>query len=137
MMPLPPLKRQISPLPSFVYEFIALLTNFIEEQGVSTTTLGKLPAGVKANAAIESLKESEYANLVIASRRFNSMVKKLAKMYFEIADENYVSPHKVIHKRKGDVFNFSVIGASACNNAPAAEDRDARRARGHLQRHTR
>ena len=109
----PPAQNQIAPIPPFVYEFISLLTNFIEEQGVSTTTLGKLPAGVKANAAIESLKESEYANLIIASRRLNSMLKRLARKYLEIADENFVSPHPVITRDEGKPMSFSVIGARA------------------------
>lgn len=109
----PPVQNQIAPIPPFVYEFISLLTNFIEEQGVSTTTLGKIPAGVKAHSAIESLKESEYANLIIATRRFTSMIKKVARTYFEIADEHYVDPHPVTQKVKGDVFNFSVIGEGA------------------------
>jgi hypothetical protein len=114
-----PVQNQIAPIPPFVYEFIGLLTNFIEEQGVSTTTLGKLPAGVKANAAIESLKESEYANLILATRRLNAACKKIARMYFECADEYFVSPHKVTFKNKGDVLNFSVIGKSALTKRKA------------------
>jgi hypothetical protein len=109
----PPTQAQVAPLPPFVYEFISLLTNFIEEQGVSTTTLGKIPSGVKAHSAIESLKESEYANLVIASRRFRSLCKRLARQYFEIADEYYVTPHPITKREKNDVISFSVIGNSA------------------------
>lgn len=109
----PPTQAEISPIPPFVYEFIGLLTNFIEEQGVSTTTLGKLPSGVKANAAIESLKESEYANLVVASRRLKSTVKKLAQKMFAIADENFISPQEVITKNKNEYLRFNVIGNQA------------------------
>lgn len=109
----PPTQAQIAPIPPFVYEFIGLLTNFIEEQGVSTTTLGKLPSGVKANAAIESLKESEYANLIIATRRLNATIKKLATKMFEIADEHFITPQDVAFKDKGSVVNFKVIGNSA------------------------
>lgn len=110
---IPPEQAQIAPLPPFVFEFIGLLTNFIEEQGVSTTTLGKLPSGIKSNAAIESLKESEYANLIIASRRLNSMMKRLAMKCLEIADEYYVTPKDINLKEKGDMLHFSVIGAAA------------------------
>ena len=109
----PPTQNQIAPIPPFVYEFISLLTNFIEEQGVSTTTLGKLPSGVKANAAIESLKESEYANLIIATRRLNSCMKRIARKFLEISDETFVTPHPVSLKEGKDLMNFSVIGASA------------------------
>ena len=54
----PPVQAQIAPLPSFIFNFISLLQSFIEEQGVTTSSLGKLPEGIKAHAAIESLKES-------------------------------------------------------------------------------
>lgn len=108
-----PTQAAISPIPPFVYEFIGLLTNFIEEQGVSTTTLGKLPSGVKANAAIESLKESEYANLVVASRRLKGTVKKIAEKMFGIADEHFITPQDVNVKRKNDLVSFKVIGNSA------------------------
>lgn len=109
----PPTQNQIAPIPPFVYEFIGLLTNFIEEQGVSTTTLGKLPNGVKANAAIESLKESEYANLVVASRRLKATIKKIAERFFAIADEGYITPQEIAYKDKGNLVTFSVMGQSA------------------------
>lgn len=109
----PPTQGQIAPLPEFVSYFIEMLTGFIEEQGVSTTTLGKVPTGVRANAAIESLKESEYANLVIASRRLKATVKKIATKCLEIADDYFIEPHEVTWKNKGDVVSFKVIGDQA------------------------
>lgn len=109
----PPTQGNIAPLPQFVSYFIELLEKFMEEQGVSTSTLGKIPTGVKAHAAIESLKESEYANLVIPSRRLNSTVKKLATKCLEIADEYFITPHDITYKNKGDVVSFRVMGAAA------------------------
>jgi len=77
----PPEQIQVLPLPNFVFSFLDILGSLIEEQGVTTTTLGKLPKGVKAHAAIESLKESEFANLVMASRRTKSI---LFEVLFEV-----------------------------------------------------
>ena len=109
----PPTQAQPSAIPGYAFEFISLLTNFIEEQGVSTTTLGKLPAGVKANAAIESLKESEYANLIIATRRMKETIRKIAVKMFELADENYIHPKTISHNERGKTEFFNVIGDSA------------------------
>lgn len=109
----PPTQAQPSSVPPFAFEFISLLTNFIEEQGVSTTTLGKLPSGVKSNAAIESLKESEYANLIIATRRLKETVRKIAVKMFELADENIVHQQSVSHTMRGKTQFFQVIGAGA------------------------
>jgi hypothetical protein len=108
-----PQQANLVPLGPWTFDFLSLLTNFIEEQGVSTTTLGKLPSGVRSNAAIESLKEAEYANLIIATRRFNQCCKKIAKKMFEIADEAYITPVPVTHKSSGKTDYFDVIGASA------------------------
>ena len=108
-----PVQAPLTPLGPWTFDFLELLTNYIEEQGVSTTTLGKVPTGVRSNAAIESLKEAEYANLIIATRRFNQCCRKIAKKMFEIADENYVHPKSISHKVKGNTDYFEVIGASA------------------------
>ncbi len=109
----PPTQNQIAPIPPFVFEFIQMLNQIIEEQGVTTTTVGKMPDGVQSNAAIETIKESEYANLIIPTRRLRSTIKKLAKKFLEIADEHIVSPQEVAIKEKGEMLNFSVIGARA------------------------
>ena len=109
----PPTQANISPIPPFVYQFIELITGFIEEQGVSTATIGKVPSGIQANAAIESLKESEYANLIMATRRLKATTKKIAQKCLEIADESYITPHKVTYKDKGRAVTFSVIGKNA------------------------
>lgn len=109
----PPTQAQISPIPPFVYQFIELLEKFIEEQGVNTAMLGKLPSGITASAAIESLKEAEYANLAVPQRRLTSMMKRLARKFLEIADENYITPHDVSYPIKGDTISFQVIGRRA------------------------
>lgn len=109
----PPVQQQLQPLGPWTFEFLNLLTNFIEEQGVTTSTLGKIPAGVRANSAIESLKESEYANLIISTRRLKETVRRIAQKMFVIADTHYVKPKSVAHTKRGDTTYFSVIGASA------------------------
>lgn len=109
----PPVQNQIAPVPGFVFNYMSFLNQIIEEQGVSTSTLGKVPAGVRANAAIESLKESEYATLVIASRRLKKTVKRIADKMIELSDSNIVTPKNVQRLDKGEPDYFDVIGASS------------------------
>jgi hypothetical protein len=109
----PPTQGQMANIPSFFFELINFMQSLIEEQGVSTSTLGKLPTGVKANAAIESLKESEYANLVIADRRLKQTVKKIAQKFLDIADDYFTTPKTVYYLEKGEPQYYDVIGASA------------------------
>jgi hypothetical protein len=109
----PPVQAQIAPIPQFVFEYMSFLTSTIEEQGVSTNTLGKIPKGVKANAAIESLKESEYSNLVMPTRRLKQTLKNLVEKLLYIADKYFVEPKDQEYLDKGKPQYFSVIGASA------------------------
>lgn len=109
----PPIQNQIAPIPGFFFELMGLMGQLIEEQGVTTSTLGKLPAGVKANAAIESLKESEYANLVIPTRRLNQTIQRVAERCFDLADSTFIEPQTVYHLEKGKPKYFDVMGQSA------------------------
>lgn len=108
-----PTQNPIAPIPAFFFDLMGMMSGLIDEQGVTTSTLNKLPAGVRGVDAIESLKESEYANLVIASRRLKDTVKKIAERCFDIADEYFISPQEVSYLEKGEPTYFSVIGQSA------------------------
>jgi hypothetical protein len=109
----PPIQNQIASIPGFVFNYMSFLNQVIEEQGVSTSTLGRIPAGVKAASAIENLKESEYATLKIASTRLKKTVKRVAEKLLDIADNNYVTPQTVNRMENGNPAYFDVIGASA------------------------
>ena len=98
---------------AMAFPFLSYLGSLIEEQGVSTSTLGKIPAGVKANAAIESLKESEYATLIIAQDRLRGTVQKIAEKFLDIADGYFVNPKTVYYMEKNEPQYFDVIGKTA------------------------
>ena len=109
----PPVQAQIANMPNFVFNFMNILTQFMEEQGVTTTALGKIPPGVRANAAIESLKESEYANLAIAVKRLQGTVKRIAEKFLDLADRYFIQPRTSYYLERGEPQYFDVIGASA------------------------
>jgi len=109
----PPVQNQVVPLPNFLFNFMDVLTGFIEEQGVTTTTLGKVPQGVKAAAAIESLKESEFANLVISNRQLKGTVRRISQKFLDLADDFFMTPQTVQFLDQGEPQYFDVIGSSA------------------------
>jgi hypothetical protein len=109
----PPEQMQIAPLPQFLFEFMSVLTGYIEEQGVSTTALSKIPAGVKSNAAIESLKESELANLVMSNRQLKKTIKNICEKFLDIVDSYFLTPQTVMYLEKGQPDYFDIIGGSA------------------------
>ena len=108
-----PVQNQIAPVPGFVFNLMNVLTSMIEEQGTTTTTLGKLPPGVKANAAIETLKETELSNLTIANRRLQGTIKRISEKMLDLADDYFLTPKTVYYLEKGEPQYFDVIGASA------------------------
>ena len=108
----PPVPAPMSSIPAYVFNFMELLTSFIEEQGVTTTALGKLPKGVKANAAIESLKESEFANLSIAMSKVKKTVKRVAEKMLDIGDRYFIKPELVSYMENDEPNYFEVIGQS-------------------------
>ena len=109
----PPIQGQISPVPGFVFNFMELLTAYIEEQGVTMSSLAKIPKGVRSNAAIESLKESEYASLAVAQRRLKQTVKRIAQKFLDIADDYFIKSQGVQFLEKGEPEYFDVIGKKA------------------------
>jgi len=109
----PPVQNQLVSIPPFVFSFMNLLESLIEEQGVTTSALAKIPKGVKANAAIESLKESEFANLSIPMARVQGVVKRITEKMLDYADDYFVTPQTVYYLEKGEPQYFDIIGASA------------------------
>lgn len=105
-----PDQLDMATIPAHVFEFIGLLNNFIEEQGVTTTALGRLPKGVKAWGAIESLKASEFANLSIPLKQLKKTIQKTSEKMFDIADKHFISPKTVMRLEKGEPDYFDVIG---------------------------
>ena len=109
----PPTQNLIASIPPFVFNFLNVLESLIEEQGVTTSALGKLPPGIKANAAIETLKESEFANLTISLERVKGTVKRISEKILDYADDYFVKPKTVYYMEKGEPQYFDIIGATA------------------------
>ena len=108
-----PVQNPIAPIPPFVFNFMNLLGQFMEEQGVSTSTYGKIPTGVKAASAIESLKESEYASLVVASKQLKKTIKKTSEKMLDLADDYFISPQTYSYLERGEPQYADFIGATA------------------------
>ncbi len=103
-------QMNLSNIPSFMFDFVNLLTSFIDEQGATTSTLGKLPSGVKSGVAIESIKATEYANLKIPTDQFKSTVKSIAERFLELGADYFYKPVEVMRLDANEPDYFSVIG---------------------------
>lgn len=108
----PPIQGQMANIPPFMFNLIGLINQFIDEQGVSTSALNNIPSGVKANAAIESLKETEYANLKIATNQVKKVIRRFTERMLDIADKYFIDPQDVNMQENGQPSQFQVIGNS-------------------------
>lgn len=106
----PPQPIDTPTVPGFVFDMIGLMTSFIEEQGVSTTALAKIPSGVRSGNMLESLKESEYSNLTIPLEQVKDTVKRTAELMTEIASRYYTKRQKVNYNESGSNYEFDIIG---------------------------
>lgn len=106
----PPQQMRLEGLPPTIFNYIQMLNEIIEEQGVSTSTLGKIPSGIKAARAIESLKESEFANLVMQDRMLKITIQRIAERMLDYADRYFVSPQSAMYMEKGEPTYFDIVG---------------------------
>lgn len=106
----PPVQANVVNAPPMLFNFIQLLQGFMEQQGVSTSALNAIPKGVKAHAAIESLKETEYANLTIPMGMVKSTVKRIAEKFLDLADNYFIKPKTIYYLEKGEPQYFDIVG---------------------------
>lgn len=116
-----PVQGQIANIPPFLFEFIGLLNNIIEEQGAATSALGQIPNGIRSGVAIESIKATEYANLKIASDQMRNTVRRIAQKMIQIASKYYITPQTVYNLKKGEPDYFDVIGEAGVAARQKAE----------------
>jgi hypothetical protein len=106
----PPIQGQMANVPPFYFEAIGLLNSFIEEQGVTTSALGQVPSGVKAGVAIESLKESEYANLKISSNQVKKCIRRITERMIDVVGKYFITPQEVEFMEGDNPVAFRIIG---------------------------
>lgn len=106
----PLMQMQPTSVPSFIFNYMEMLNRIIEEQGASASALGQLPSGVKSGVAIESLKQTEYANLKIPTNYFKKTVKRITKRLLDSAAKAFIDPQTVYLLDQGKPDYFNVIG---------------------------
>ena len=105
----PPVSIPLANIPPFMFQFIEFLSNVIDEQGASTSTLNKIPAGVRSAKAIESMKATEYANLKIPSDMIKFTVRRICERMLEVG-EKFVHPQEVNREENGLPHYYNVMG---------------------------
>jgi hypothetical protein len=92
------------------FEVIQLLNKYIEEQGASTSVLGQIPSGVKAQGAIENLQQQEYSNLKMGTLMLKRCLQRIAELMLERAHKDFLKPQEVATMQDGEPDYFDVIG---------------------------
>jgi len=109
----PPEQARIQSIPAYVFQHISNLEKWIEEQGVSTAAMGRVPRGVRAYRAIESLKQSDIANLGVAMKSLEEAIKKVGEKILAEVARSADTP-TTIYRMEGDQPDyFQIIGEKA------------------------
>lgn len=107
----PPEQGNIAPIPNFYFNLINILNEIIEEQGATTAALGRIPSGVRSGVAIESIKETEYANLKISTDQFKKTVRNVTSMMINIAANYFITPKTVTMLTNNEPQFMDIMGA--------------------------
>jgi len=106
----PPTQAQMATIPPHVFNMMGLYENWIDEQGAASAAMNQLPTGVKSGVAIESIKQTEYANLKIASTQLSQTVRRISERMLDIADNHFINPQTVYLLEDGEPQYFDIIG---------------------------
>ncbi len=118
----PPIQMQIAPLPASVFNTLQLYINFMDEIGTSVVSFGKVPKGVKAYKALESLKNSEFSNLQTSIDLLAKTLEDMAEKIMDFADKYFTEPVTIFHLNNGKPDYFKLVSA---NNSIAAENSES------------
>ncbi|MCP3682089.1 MAG: hypothetical protein GY861_05300 [bacterium] len=105
-----PEQMQMASIPGHFFNFITLLNSFMEEYGITVSSLGKIPKGVRAHAAIESLKAGEHSSQSIAVKQMKKLMKSVAYKMLEVADAYFMKPKEVAYETRNEPIHFDVMG---------------------------
>lgn len=115
----PPTQMQPSPLPASVFNTLQLYINFMDEIGTSVVSFGKVPKGVKAYKALESLKNSEFSNLQTSIDLLAKTLEEMAEKIMDFGDKYFNEPVTVFHINNGKPDYFKLVSAK---NSVAGEN---------------
>jgi hypothetical protein len=109
----PPEPMAMPNIPNYTFTHVANLERWIEDQGVSSATMGRVPKGVRAGKALEALQQADVANMGVCMDNLELTMKKISELMLDTADRYYATPHKVMRMVQGNKpEQFSVIGGS-------------------------
>jgi len=106
----PLIQMQPTSVPAFMFNYMQMLNDNIEEQGASASALGQLPQGVKSGIAIESIKQTEYANLKIPTNYLKKTIKRITERLIDAASKSFIDPKTVYILDEGEPDYYKVIG---------------------------
>jgi len=90
--PNPPTWMQPGPTPTVATDMVEILKGFMDEIGTSVISFGKIPPGVKAYRALESLQNAEFQNQQTSIDRLSDTLSEIAQKILECGDRYFKEP---------------------------------------------
>ena len=119
----PPQWQNTPPLPGSVFNTIQMWVNFMDEIGAAVVSFGKVPKGIKAAQALESLKNAEFSNMGESIAQLEKTLEEIGEKILDFADKYFTEdpiliPH--IDGNKPDVFK--IVSSKSAHAITPADD---------------
>lgn len=116
----PPEPLPIQGLPASYFNLLGLIMSLMEERGAAIISFGKVPKGVKAWRAIESLKASEITNLNTPIKLFEKTLEELAERILDIGYRSFLEPYTIWKIEEGKPAPYQIVSAQVAGKYPKA-----------------
>jgi hypothetical protein len=118
--PRPPEPLPIQGLPASYFNLVGLVMSLMEERGAAIISFGKVPKGVKAWRAIESLKSSEITNLNTPIKLFEKTLEEIAERILDIGYRSFLEPYTIWKVEQGQPKPYEVVSEQVAGKYPKA-----------------
>jgi len=109
----PPVWLEPSAAPSSSVQVLQIYRDLMDEIGTSVVSFGKVPRGVKAAAALEQLKNVEYANAQTPIDRLAKTLEEVAEKILDTGSRYFTEPVTIPHVTDGKPDPFQLVGENS------------------------
>ena len=96
-----------------VMEYLNMMSSFMDERAVSVMAFGKVPTGIRAWRALESLKNIEFANLQTAIENLELAISKTAIKLIGIIEAGAMTPIPLTYQKDNSFRTLSLVSERA------------------------
>ena len=116
----PPEQMPLQSIPGSYFALLNTIMQLMEERGAAVISFGKVPRGVKAWRAIETLRSAEITNLQSTIYLFEKALEEIAEKILDIGYHTFLEPFTMYHFEVGSVTPYTVVSEKVAYSYPGS-----------------